>query len=174
MSCFRQGGRGQPYIKFPHFALGIRPEHPVAAITIPNGVAGGFRTRLKELGLDRFLGLAQEIKNNLTPVLTRSKNSKAIIYASQRHYRSQPITDGRVEADMRTCYSPGESDVKYQPEWIEALYQVMVNKKSNIQFGIEVQFDYKCPVVQSPGAVDLFADSWKAAKPLLDFILAER
>lgn len=98
------------------------------------------------------------------------------MYATQRHYRSQrslPSVDGRLDVDLRTCVESTASGVKYQPEWAEAIYQLLINKRSNIQFGIEVRFQYACPIVRSSAAVGLFADSWIAMKPLLDFVLAE-
>jgi hypothetical protein len=54
---------------------------------------------------------------------------------------------------------------------MENIYNLLIHKKSNIQCGIEVRLDYACAAVQSPDAVDLFADSWKAMQPLLDFVL---
>lgn len=110
------------------------------------------------------------------PVLKQSKGSRAVFYATQRHYRSQrskPIVDGRIEADLRTCVRRKNTDVKYQPEWMESIYNVLIKKKSNIQCGIEVRLDYSCSVVRSPDAVDLFADSWNVVWPLLDFVLSD-
>jgi|GEM_PF-4013862 len=66
-----------------------------------------------------------------------------------------------------------DSDVKYQPEWVEAVYQLLINKRSNIQFGIETQFSYGCEKLQSRKATDLFAESWIAMKPFLDFVHSE-
>ena len=116
----------------------------------------------------------RQLEERLRPVIERSVGSRPVFYSTQRHYRTQrskPIVDGRVDADLRTCVRSESAGIKYQPEWMEAVYRLLVNKRSNIQCGIEVRFDYACPTVQSPDAVDLFADSWKSMRPLLDFVL---
>jgi len=169
-------GRGQSFVKFPHLTIAIREKIAIAAATVPNGISGGFRTSLKELGVDGFLELVAGIEKRIRPIIKSSKGSRAIFYATQRHYKSQrskPVIDGRLEADLRTCSRSSSSNVKHQPEWMEAIYAILINKRSNIQCGIEVQFDYSCPMIRSPEAVDLFADSWKAMQPLLDFVLSD-
>lgn len=169
-------GRGHDFIRFPHVTMSLRPDAGIAAVTIPNGISGGFRSRLKKTGLDGFVGLMEEIQGRLSPVLDRSKGSRAFVYAAQRHYKSQrstPQVDGKLEADLRTCVKGTKSPVKYQPEWIEAIYNVLVRKRSNIQCGIEVHFSYTCLIVRSPKAVDLFADTWVAVEPLIAFALGD-
>ena len=99
-----------------------------------------------------------------------------MIYATQRHYRSQRSraeVDARLEADPRTAVRGKHSGVKYQPQWIEAIYQLLLNKRSNIQLGVDVQFSYACTIVRSPRAAALFADSWKAISPLIDVVLED-
>lgn len=167
---------GHDFIRFPHLTLSFRPQECAAAVTIPNGVSGGFRSRLKATGLDGFIELMVSIQTRLSPVLQSSNGSRAIVYATQRHYKSQrstPQIDGRLEADLRTCVQGNKSPVKYQPEWIESIFNVLVRKRSNIQFGIEARFPYACPIVQSAEAVDLFADTWKAIEPLISFALVD-
>ncbi len=58
-------------------------------------------------------------------------------------------------------------------QWVRAIYEVMTQKRSNIQLGIEVQFSYQCPVVRSPKAIDLWAESWKAMSPIIAFVLKD-
>ncbi len=166
--------RGKPFTKYPHLTIGLRNSFATASTTVPHGVAGGFRTKLKGLGSDGFLALIQEIEKQLRLISKRSPSSIPLLYATQRRYlsqRSAPDVDGRIDVDLRTCIKSDKSVVKYQPEWAESVYRLLVNKQSNIQFGIEMRFDYECKVVRSEAAVELFADSWKAMKPLLDFVL---
>ena len=97
-----------------------------------------------------------------------------MIYVTQRHFHTQRANaevDARLDADLRTAVRRNNSGVKYQPQWIGAIYDVLVNKQSNIQFGVEVVFRYSCPVVRSPNAATLFADSWTALSPVVDFVL---
>lgn len=163
------------FVKFPHLTIVLREAEGVAAIVVPNGVSGGFRTKLKELGLPAFVGLIQDIEKRLRPVLRRCEDSKAVLHAVQRHYlsqRSKANVDGELKADLRTCVE-SESSVKYQPQWIESLFNLLVNKRSNVQFGIEVEFPYSSSIVRSAKVTDLFVDAWKAMSPLLELVLQE-
>ncbi len=81
--------------------------------------------------------------------------------------------DARLDADLRTAVPGVQAGVKYQPQWLEAIYEVLVNKRSNLQLGVDVQFSYECKLLRSPKAVDLFADSWKALLPLISFVLED-
>lgn len=64
-----------------------------------------------------------------------------------------------------------ETLVKYQPQWIEAIYELLVHKKANIQLGFDVQFLYSCKAIRSAEAVELFADSWIAMAPILGLVV---
>jgi hypothetical protein len=157
----------------PHLTMGLSRKHALAALTIPNGVKGGFRSKLKDLGIEGFLELVTAIEANLRPTLKSSIGAKPMIYATQRHYKSQRSNaevDGRIDADLRTAIRLKGSMVKYQPEWVESIYNFVVNKRSNIQLGFDISFQYQCPLVQSPGVVDLFANKWKAMEPILEFV----
>ncbi len=164
------------FTAFPHLTMSINRKHAVAAITVPNGVKGGFRSKLSAVGLDGFLEIVEEIESNLRPVVKTSTRAKPMVYATQRHFRSQKsnaAVDGRIDADLRTAVHRNGSSVKYQPEWMEGIYELLIHKRSNIQLGFNVKFDYSCPIVRSDQAVELFADAWKAMAPILDFVLQE-
>lgn len=164
------------FTSFPHLTMGINRKNAVAAITVPNGVKGGFRTKLSSIGLDGFLELVQDLERGLHPIIKRSKGAKPMIYAAQQHFRSQRSKgelDARLDADLRSAIRGTQAGVKYQPQWIEAIYHLLVNKRSNIQFGVDVQFQYSCPVVRSAKAATLFADTWKALSPLVNFVLED-
>jgi hypothetical protein len=164
------------FTDYPHLTMGLSAESAGAAVTVPNGVKGGFRTRLRELGWDGFFDLLCRIETNLRPTIRKSKGAKPLVYALQRHYpsqRSAPIIDARSQIDLRTVVRGSTDGVKYQPEWVEGLYNVMCSKRSNIQLGISVEFRYGCPVLGSPKATDLFAESWMASEPLIEFVLDE-
>lgn len=158
----------------PHLTLVIRDTGPRAAVTIPNGVRGGFRTQLKEVGEDGFVDLLRTIERRLRPTLKRSTGSKCMLYALQRHYRSQRSEgeiDARLDADLRTVVPGSRRSAKFQPEWTHAIYEVITRKRSNIQLGLEVHFTFDCPIIRSARAPDLFADAWKAMLPMVEFAL---
>ena len=77
------------FTAFPHLTIALRQADAEAAITIPNGVRGGFRTRLRELGEQGFFDVLAGIERRVRPVLRRSADSHATVYALQRHFRSQ-------------------------------------------------------------------------------------
>jgi hypothetical protein len=169
---------GAAHTAFPHLTLGLNAENAKAAITVPNGVKGGFRTRLKENGVEGFRSLVAELESALrhTKRVGKSKGAKPILYARQRHFLSQRsggITDGLLEVDVRALAGSPEAGIRRQPEWIDAIYNLLTHKHSNIQFGVEVRFRYNCPLVASREVLDLFADTWIALKPLLDFVLGD-
>ena len=122
------------------------------------------------------MALLDELEKRLRPVIKRSPGAKPMIYATQRHYRTQRSpaeVDAHLDADLRTAVPGVQAGVKYQPQWLEAIYGLLVNKRSNIQLGIDVQYSYDCKVLRSAEAVDLFADTWKALSPLISFVLED-
>lgn len=154
----------------PHLTMSMSPDGATATITVPNGVKGGFRSRLADLGLEGFTDLMATLEKRTRPVRRCSKGSVVRAYALQRHYLSQrsiPIVDARLQVDLQTLVGGDAGRVKRQPEWVEAIYSILSRKRSNIQFGVGVEFSYACPVVRSAKAIDLFADSWVALAPLL-------
>lgn len=164
------------FTAFPHLDMALQYTEALATITVPHGVRGGFKTRLKEVGEEGFFELLRVVEKRVRPILRRSKGSKATVYAMQRHYRSQRSVgelDARLEADLRTIIPGKRKAAKYQPEWARSIYDVMTRKKSNIQLGLVVHLAYDCPIVRSPAAVELFAASWIAMSPILSFVLDE-
>lgn len=167
--------KGAAFTSFPHLTLSVRRTEVGVAITIPNGIKGAYKSKLKELGEQGFVDLLLQIEKELRPVLSDSPGSSAVVYALQRHYpsqRSKGVADANLNADLRTILPGKQSGVKYQPEWVHAIYQVVSSKRSNIQMGIDVRFQYSCPRVRSSNADDLFAHAWIAMKPLLDFVIS--
>jgi hypothetical protein len=160
------------FTAFPHLSIALRQSDAEAAITIPNSVRGGLRTKLRELGEEGFCNLLAKIEKRVRPVLRRSKGSRAFVYAVQRHYQSQRSVgemDARLEVDLRTIVPGKRREAKFQPEWIQAVYEVMTRKRSNIEMGFVVRFPYGCRAVRSRAAVDLFADAWIAMSPIITY-----
>ena len=164
------------FTKFPHLTMAIRGYEIEIALTVPNGVSGGFRTKLKQKDVDGFRALVSELEHCLRFVTSRRINGRPSMYITQRHYKSQrshPETDGYLRADIRAIRRSTRSEVKYQRQWFDAIYEILINKRSNIQFGISVNFPYTSEVIQSRKSLDLFAKTWIAMKPLLDFVLTD-
>jgi len=162
------------FTDYPHLTLALRHDYAISAVTIPNGVKGGFRSKLKRTGENGFRELLSAIQSALGTVLRSANGANAVLYASQRHYRSQRSLaheDARLEFDLRTGIPGKTGQVKYQPEWTRAIYEVIASKRSNIQLGLEVRWPYDAAAIRSRKALDLFAQSWIAMSPLVDFVL---
>jgi hypothetical protein len=169
----KEARRAKQFTNYPHLTIGLNREYASAAITVPNGMKGGFRSNLKQNGDQGFQKLILGIEKRLRPIIQRT-GAKPIIYVHQRHYatqRSPAETDAKLVADLRTLVRGSGSKVKYQPQWFTTIYEVLCHKGSNIQLGVEVQFPYDCKAIGSHKAADLFAKAWIAMSPLLDFVL---
>lgn len=163
--------RGEDFTKHPHLTIGIRHDRAEAATTIPNGIKGGLKTKLKDRGREGFRQLLEELESRLRHVVLRSEGATPWAYLIQRHFpsRSAPMKlDARIGFDLRTLTADG--DVRYQPQWADAAFELLVNKRSNMQFGVMVQFPYKSKPVRSREVLDLFAETWIGMEPLLGFI----
>jgi hypothetical protein len=79
--------------------------------------------------------------------------------------------------DLRTAFPPAEKNdgVKAQPQWLQATYDALCHKRSNLQVVIGAAFPYRsCPATSKPEIIDTIADVWIACKPLLDVMLKGR
>ena len=159
---------------YPHATLVIAPDHAAAAITVPNGVRGGIKSRIKAAGPETLEKMLARIERNLRPVGKKVPGMKPMVYLLQRRYKSQRSIaelDGRIEVDLRTLVKSDGSELKHQPEWLEAIHGLLANKQTNIQLGVEVHLPYAAPVMQKAGALEVMVDAWIALRPMLDFIL---
>lgn len=164
--------RGKPFTATVHPALGIWPEKVVVALTIPNAMRG-VRNTLRNDAVEGFGRILLYVEKNLRPVFKKARTAKPIICIYQRHYKSQrsnPEEDGRIEVDLRTVLNTGRGPLKYQPGWLECIFKLLVNKKTNIQWGVELHCPHSEQVMQSAKAIDTMADAWIAMKPLIDFV----
>jgi hypothetical protein len=160
------------FVSYPHLTMAIRPDEVLAAITIPNAIHGGFRSKLKRVGFAGFQCMCADVEKNLRKVLKKSAGSVAMLYLHQRHYNSQSSpaeTHARLDVDLRTAVKG--SCFKYQPMWLESIYNILIQKRTNIQLGAELIFPYTCPLIKSEKAADLMVEAWVGMVPLLKFAL---
>ncbi|MCK5271967.1 MAG: hypothetical protein KAJ52_05300 [Sedimentisphaerales bacterium] len=165
---------GKAFTAYPHATIFMSSKEAGVAITVPNGLKGGIKSRLKKVGTDEFGGLLTKIEKNLRGCIKQAPGTKPIIYILQRHFksrRSHPITDGRLEVDIRTLVNDEKTGLEYQPMWLDAIYDILTHKQTNLQLGIEVRFPYSEKAMQSDKALDVMANAWIAMKPMLDFVL---
>jgi len=172
--CFK-GTAHQSFWRGPHLTLSIHDSYAFAVLTLPNGMRVRERRRLVELGRDGFACVLQEVGMRLQRCLKDAEGALPWVQVLQRRYprsRSVPHVDARLEFDLRTALGPGrvqKGTPKRQPQWLEAAFDVLGHKRSNLQFGIGARFPYaSCPCIRSRGALDAIAGAWLACKPLVE------
>jgi hypothetical protein len=53
-------------------------------------------------------------------------------------------------------------------QWLSAVFSLIANKNSNMDFGVGISFPYEsCEKIQSPVILDSIAATWFACQPLL-------
>ncbi|MGJ8617342.1 MAG: hypothetical protein ACSHWS_10905 [Sulfitobacter sp.] len=158
------------FTDFMHLTLGLHFDGVEAMVTVPNGLATQPKNALKALGLDGFRAICFEVLENLKPRLDDEPNAVPTMRSVQRRYPSQrsvPFLDAELEFDLRTAFNAGHP-TKHQPQWLDALYDVFANKRSNCQFQIGVVFKHSsCESMKSTNSLKLLSKSWIACEPLI-------
>lgn len=76
------------------------------------------------------------------------------------------MPDAKIDLDLRVIC--GDGKIKRQLEWIAAVFDLVKNKKSNIEMAIGAAFPYKtCEAIQKPDALDHVVAAWRACKPFI-------
>jgi hypothetical protein len=177
----RQAAREKNSTTFPHLTLSLNRDHAAAMITLGDGLKTSLRQRLCEEGPERFSNVISAIEARLSKAIA-NKGGSPTMYVVQRHFssrRSVPVTDGRIEFDLRTFREKRKREkhnqVRPQPEWCEATFQLIAKRRSNMQIGIGAIFPYSATTgINTPQMLDLFAAAWLSSKPLLTLLGAAR
>ena len=163
------------FTEYPHLTMGIQRDRLIVIVTIPNGIRPVFRRNLLAGGEVSFVEAFETVFNSLRRSIGNVRGASPFAEIIQRHYpsqRSTPITDARLEFDLRTAFRGSKRwrvTVKRQPEWLRALYEALSRKRSNLQFAVGAFFPYEhCEVVHSPEILDHAANVWIACRPLIE------
>jgi len=86
-----------------------------------------------------------------------------------------PIYDGTIKFDIRTAFDDLSNNLKpnqrTQEEWLKAVFEIVKNKKSNIQFQIGAEFFYnKYTMINNKDADTVVCKSFLACKPLIEYL----
>ena len=164
---------------FPHCTVGIGPEVAEAMITFPHGMSTKLRKRLHRDSFEEFAGRLQKACTAVTRSLPEINAYSPIVRVQQRRYKTQrsvPFVDGKVEFDLRTIL--GERDphfgprIKPQKQWAQGAYELLRNKKSNIQFQIGAMFLYnQSDELNDKTADRYFANVFKALRPFVGTVI---
>jgi hypothetical protein len=176
-----QAKDAESFTEFPHLTLSIQQEQLVAIVTVPNGIRRDFRRNLLAGGHDRFYALFRELLDNLHESLKSVEGAAPWMEIVQRRYRTQrsePITDARLQFDLRTAFEENRGigdSVKQQQQWLEATYEALSKKNSNLQLGVGAIFRYeRCPDVHKPKILNHVAQVWVGCKPLIETLIGAR
>jgi len=168
--------KGKAFTAYPHATMAIWPKAAEISITIPNGMKSGIKKRLKQSDMNTFYDMLVEIEKNVRDSKKETIEAKPVLRILQRRFKSQrsiPETDGIINVDLRTLVDNDKTGLKHQPMWLDAIFNVLINKRTNIQLQICVYLPYSAQEMQTPHALDVMANAWIAMKPLLKFILNE-
>ena len=159
----------------PHLTLGLNQEVMNVQLMLPSSLKSEYRNPIKKIGNAEFFSLMEAIHENMKPLLRQLPTATPFFSANQRWFASQrakPTINATMKMDLRTAIKHNGSTVKYQPQWLSAGYELLCNKKSNLEFAIGVTIPYEGNnIVQTKGVIDLIADCWIATKPVLDVML---
>ncbi len=167
----------QAFTQYPHITFGISNTDTGVSITIPHGVKKEIFNNIFKTDISVFRKILLNILHNLKPILNIEPEAKPFMRIIQRHYKNQrditPSIDAELVFDLRTAFKTGRNNqVKLQQQWINVAFDVMSNKKSNIQFQVGLEFSYnKCKTIKSSLAINLFIKSIIAMKPFLDLAM---
>jgi len=168
----------EKFTEFPHLTLSIQHEQLLAMVTVPHGIRREFRKNLLTGGWKGFCELFEKLLDNFSESLGGIEGAAPWVEMLQRKYPSQkaePIIAARLQFDLRTGFEERtrwRPPVKRQPQWLEAAYEALSKKNSNLQLGVGAIFRYEwCPAVHTPEVLNLVAKVWLACRPLIRTML---
>jgi hypothetical protein len=171
---FAEARATEDFRKYPHLGLGIHRDYLDALLIVPNGIRTEFLRNLLNGGNDEFRLIFSTVLDRFRKSLNNVEGAIPWVEIIQRRYpfqRSEPFIDAKLEFDLRTCFDPSfhsKKPPKKQIEWLDATYQALSNRRSNLQLAVGAKFSYEhCPAVRSLKILDHIACAWIACKPLI-------
>lgn len=169
------------FTEFPHLTLSIHEDLLLAIIAVPNGIRRDFRRNLLAGGREDFVVLFRKILENFNKLLKGVEGAAPWVELLQRRYpsqRSEPILDAKLEFDLRTAFGDPEGQgkaVKRQQQWLDATYETLSERNSNLQLAVGTLFLYeRCPAVRTPEILTHVANGWLACKPLIQTLIGSQ
>ena len=162
------------FTSHPHLTISVQERRLLTAVIVPNGIATRYRRNITDLGIERFGLLVAEVERRVSRAVAGCARAYPWMEAVQRRYasqRSSPVEDARLEFDLRTAGARSKSKIRPQPQWLEAAYSALSNKRSNLQVGIGAALPYGDKALQSRKVVGMVANIWVACDPWLRQVL---
>lgn len=171
-----RGPKGFTY--FPHLTFDISYETVGLKLTLPHQINSEARKRIFGVACEDFCGIVGSVSSGMEKAVKLDDTLKPIIKILQRHYLNQSqdgIKDAFLSFDLRTAQENNKGPEKYQPQWVGAAFEVMRNKKSNMQMqiGVEVPLG-KSKVIKTEKALKVFEEAARALVPFLNVALGRK
>lgn len=168
--------KGSGFTTHPHLTIGITDLRLEAFVTFPNNLRSRLRTQLLGADYAAFERLMESVLERMEGTLRRYVGAYPEVRVVQRHYRTQraePTIDAELRADLRTAFGANSQrkvrEVKFQPEWLQAVYSALKARRSNLQLQVGMVFPYaKCLGVRSRDIDIAIANAWIACKPVIE------
>ncbi|MDE0332041.1 MAG: hypothetical protein OXL41_09250 [Nitrospinae bacterium] len=161
--------KNKTFTAYPHLTLGIGEDSVSAMATLPNNARAARRLLIKR-GEQGFRDMVSKTLESMRPLLSKSPGMEPRLRVWQRRWpkiTSPPLLDASIDINLRT-YSHESNGPKFQPQWIDAAFSALKNKKSNLELQIGGIFPHRtCEAIQQPYALDLVAETWIACEPYL-------
>ncbi len=165
--AFASHPEGKEFTAHPHLTRGIGTNFVAAMVTLPNNAREAWRC-LSNLGEEGFKSAVNEVLGKMRPLLSQCPGMEPRLRIYQRHWPKRsvpPQTDAHLDIDLRTYGNKDGDKMKFQPEWIEAVFAILKSKKSNIEMQVGAVFPYRtCKAIQEPKALDFVAATWIACQ----------
>jgi len=170
----RHARRAEKHTQYPHLTVAIMQDRVGAFATVPNGLNSRLRAQLLGGNLEEFESDVQKATIEIIRSLRRVRGFVPEIIVLQRHWpsrNSSSVVDCQLRFDARTALpatSRYRRAVKRQPEWINAAYEALTHRQSNLEFQIGCSFPYDtCPTVGDQSIVRAIANVWLACAPIV-------
>ena len=162
----------------PHGTIALWNDRAGAFITIPNGMSGDFKKKIKKLKFKDFEEVVYNIAKNYFDNFGNNPGFRPSIASYQRRWLTQtskPFFDGEINFDIRTAFKEFAStlkpELKVQKEWLKIIYEFIQNKNSNMQIGFGTEFYFtKHNMINNKNADQIIAKSLLSLKPLVDVL----
>lgn len=173
-----EAGDAVNFTEFPHLTLSIHREYLHAIVIVPHGIRNDFRHNLLDGGIEKFRSLFESILMEFSKLLGKVEGAFPCVEVVQRRYPTQravPFMDAKLEFDLRTGFENSfglAKSAKTQPEWLEAAYNALLRKNSNLQLAVGTKFIYeRCPEVRKEEILNHISNAWISCKPLINTMI---
>ena len=156
----------------PHLTLGVGSEYVSAMVTLPNKAPAKYRKSLIKLNEQGFRRMVGKVLEEMGSVLSICPGMEPRLRVRQRRRPSpseHPLMDALIDVDLRTCIDEDDA-VKFQPQWIDAAFDALGNKKANLELQIGAKFPYRtcAAMANHPLSINLVVSAWVSCKPYID------